>query len=251
MIHSVISFKNIPTKKINGIKINADYKIPAKDNSEQDIFVNTAKEKNKERFCTNLKTNTNINIAENHFKIDSQNKLLDDITMKVKESADRNKGYGAIMHLNNIIELLENDLEQIKLYSLNEAVLFHAKYKFQPEITNYENIRDIMFCISKKNCKKFPELKEVTQKAGNYFDEMFYSFINCYNKDNLKYANDIVQEYFDIINSKKLDAKEKEHYALNTCIDMVLTKEQILRNKDYFNQLFKKYNIDYKIKDPQ
>lgn len=251
MIHSIISFKNIPIKKLNGINLPADYKIRPKESNE-DIFINTQPKEKKDRFCTSINKGELNNLSRNEFLINLKNKTLENKTMRVFEINNRKKGYGAIMHLNNIIEVLENDLEKIELFSLQEAILFHAKYKFQPKVKNYEDIKDIMFCISQKNCDNFPELKKVTQKAANFFDDMFYtSILNNKNKDIIKESNDIMQEYFDTVNSKKLSISEQEYYALNTSIDMFLTKDRILKNKDFFNKLFEKYNIDYKIKDPQ
>lgn len=251
MINSIISFKNIPIKKLKGINVPVNYKIKEKD-SEEDIFINTHPKEKKGKFYTSINKGILNNLSQNEFSIDLKNKTLEDETMRVFDINDRKKGYGAIMHLNNIIEVLENDLEKIELFSLQEAILFHAKYKFQPKVKNYEDIRDIMFCISQKNCDNFPELKKITQKAANFFDDMFYtSIFNNKNKDIIKDANDIMQEYFDTVNSKKLSISEQEYYALNTSIDMFLTKDRILKNKDFFNKLFEKYNIDYKIKDPQ
>lgn len=251
MIHSIISFKNIPIKKLNGINLPADYKIRPKESNE-DIFINTQPKEKKDRFCTSINKGELNNLSRNEFSINLKNKTLENKTMRVFEINNRKKGYGAIMHLNNIIEVLENDLEKIELFSLQEAILFHAKYKFQPKVKNYEDIKDIMFCISQKNCDNFPELKKVTQKAANFFDDMFYtSILNNKNKDIIKESNDIMQEYFDTVNSKKLSISEQEYYALNTSIDMFLTKDRILKNKDFFNKLFEKYNINYKIKDPQ
>lgn len=251
MINSIISFKNIPIKKLKGINVPVNYKIKEKD-SEEDIFINTHPKEKKGKFYTSINKGILNNLSQNEFSIDLKNKTLEDETMRVFDINDRKKGYGAIMHLNNIIEVLENDLEKIELFSLQEAILFHAKYKFQPKVKNYEDIRDIMFCISQKNCDNFPELKKITQKAANFFDDMFYtSIFNNKNKDIIKDANDIMQEYFDTVNSKKLSISEQEYYALNTSIDMFLTKDRILKNKDFFNKLFEKYNIDYKIKDSQ
>ena len=251
MINSIISFKNIPIKKLKGINVPVNYKIKEKD-SEEDIFINTHPKEKKGKFYTSINKGILNNLSQNEFSIDLKNKTLEDETMRVFDINDRKKGYGAIMHLNNIIEVLENDLEKIELFSLQEAILFHAKYKFQPKVKNYEDIRDIMFCISQKNCDNFPELKKITQKAANFFDSLFFmTMFDDKNKNIIQEANDIIQEYFDMINSKKLSISEQEYYALNTSIDMFLTKDRILKNKDFFNKLFEKYNIDYKIKDSQ
>ena len=49
------------------------------------------------------------------------------------------------------------------------------------------------------------------------------------------------------MSTKKLEPQDKVDYAFKNVLDMYLTKEKILENKDFFNALFKKFNIDYKI----
>lgn len=144
--------------------------------------------------------------------------------------------------------MMENDLDKIELYSLGQAVLFHEKCKFEPQLKNIYDIIDSLDFISKKDCKKIPQIKDVEKEAGEYFDEIqFTNGIYCLNPRKLEYANSLVSRYIEAVNSKKLTPEEKEEYGFPQGFDMVLTKEKVLENKDFFNGLFKKFDIDYEI----
>ena len=45
----------------------------------------------------------------------------------------RGKGFGELLCLTNIIEMIENKINLIRLYSKNTAIYFHSKYKFEPK----------------------------------------------------------------------------------------------------------------------
>ena len=252
MINSIISFKKIPFEKIDNTKIVKEYSIPVKDNQGYDYFVRINPDYEKDKFETSIDTIGFDNVAKNKFAVDFKNKEIKNAGMDVWKTADRGKGLGVVMHLNNVMELMENDLKAIKLYSMADAVFFHAKCKFKPDLKDQEDVIDTLFAISKKDYSKYPELEEVVNLAGEYFDEVYYtSGRHCRDKEKLDYANMIVQKYLDIMTSKRLSQQEKLEYGFAKGFDMILTKERIVENKEFFNNLFKKYNIDYEIKDPQ
>ena len=248
MINHIISFKRIPFKKIDNSKIAQEYNIPVSDKNGYDVFVRINEDYGTDHFETSIDTIDESNLAKNQFSIDHINKLLNNGGMDVWRKSNRGKGLGVVMHLNSIMELLENNLDKIYLYSLGQAVLFHGKCKFEPQLDSMDEIMDTMYTISCKDCKKIPELKEVVKQAGDYFDEVQYSSgVNCLKPKNLEYANEIVQKYIDILSKKRLSPAEKEEYSFPIGFNMVLTKEKILENKDFFNGLYKKFNIDYEI----
>lgn len=246
MITSIISFKQIPFIKKNGIKIAAPYTIPVK--NDADAFVRIEEKDKKNAYATVIKNEYCDEFARNNFDINIENKVLSNGNMDVKEIKNREKGFGAVMHLNNIIELFENDLDKIELFSTGSAIPFHAKYKFEPILNNKDTIEDFLYLISLKDSSEFPEIEQPVKAAGKYLDEIHYTGgYYCLNKDKLKYAKDIVISYIDAINSKKLTPAQREKYGFESGIEMVLTKEKILENKDFFNSLFKSHGIDYKI----
>ena len=47
---------------------------------------------------------------------------------------------------------------------------------------------------------------------------------------------------------KNFDKNRQKEYTLYNCVDMRLTREDVLKNADYFNSILKKHNLDYTIK---
>lgn len=246
MISKIVSFKQIPFKTADDKKIPVKYTIPVKDDG--DLFVRTYPEYDGVNFVTSVDDKYLNNVAKNKFGINTKNKILSNGGMNVTNKSFKNKGLGVVMHLNSIMQLFENDLEKIELTSLGEAVLFHGKCKFEPKLRDIDEILNAMYTISQKDCAKYPELKEVTEAAGKFFDETFITGgVNCLNTDKMKLANEITKNYIEIMNTKKLTKEEREEYGFDNGFDMVLTKEKILENKDFFNGLFKKFEIDYEL----
>ena len=61
----------------------------------------------------------------------------------------------------------------------------------------------------------------------------------------MKKTNDLINRYFNKISNKK---EEYKNHPFKFGIHMKLTMENILKNKDFFNELFKKHKINYVIK---
>lgn len=234
--------------KRGDIKVVSPYTIPQKYDS--DVFVKIEPhEKHKNKFETLINIREKKNLARNEFVIDKEEKTLKNAGMDVWSTKQRGKGFGVILHLNNIIELMENDLDKIELYSMGQAVLFHGKCKLQPALRDKDDIETALYTVSLKDYNKFPQIENVVQKAVDCLNEIFFTGgLYCLNKENLKKANDIVDEYIELINTQKLTPQEREDFGFPSGFDMVLTKERILENKEFFNNLFEKYKIDYKIK---
>ena len=137
--------------------------------------------------------------------------------------------------------ILENKIEKFKICSKDTAIYFHSKYKFKPAIKNFEE-RDKALISIIKNCKnKHSEIKDEAEKI------LKDTKTNC-NAENQRElcvkTNVLLNKYLQLVMNKKDDYLS---HPINTTIDMVLTKDSILENKDFFNNLFQKHNIDYKI----
>lgn len=250
MISPIISFKKIPFESIGKVKIPSQYSLPVK--NDCDVFVKVHADSKENAFVTEIEDFEKKNIATNKFKIDFLNGLIKNAGMDVWGNLDRGKGFGIVMHLNNVMALFENNLERIQLESLGQAVFFHSLCKFEPDLKDRDDIETTLVFISSKDTKKYPDLKESVQKADKMLDEiMITGGMYCRSDKNLKRANDIVKEYIELILQKKLDKQEKEEYGFNQGFRMVLTKERILENKDFFNKLFESKGIDYEIKSPE
>lgn len=146
----------------------------------------------------------------------------------------RQKGYrfGEILRLFSIVELIQEGLDAINIISRPSAAIFHKKYKFQSDLFMKDAAKMVMNQISRDNLDK--ELEPVNKKAKN-----------CIFGFNLLQANEILDEYLSIIADKNLSSKA--HILNCGGIPMKLTLENINKNSDFFNTLFKKHKIDFKI----
>lgn len=247
MIDKIIPLQKLVFVKRRTFRLMPSYKIG--NNNGKDIFVKVKTDNiRRNEFKTLIKANYSNSIAKTNFRLNKKLKILHCSTMDVFDKKQRGKGYGIIMHLTNIIELMENDFDKIRLMALPSAILFHGKCKFVPVLEDKNDIMNAMFDIARKKSDVYKDLKPVIVKAGEYFDELYSTGgLLCLNPNKLKYANGIAKEYIEIISKKKLSPEERKKYTFNFVMNMELTKEEILKNKDFFNKLFKKFNIDYKI----
>ena len=97
------------------------------DNKHEPIFVSTIKENNK--FKTILINNKNNLVGINSFKI--QENTFNGCNMNALLNNNKHTGLGEI-----IIDMIENNLQKIQIFSLSKATPFHLKYKFKP--INYQ-----------------------------------------------------------------------------------------------------------------
>ena len=150
----------------------------------------------------------------------------------------RNKGLGTCMHLTNIIYMFENNLNQIELYSTSQAIPFHIKFGYKP--------------VDKWNTGLAKNIREISNDYTEYLKKhsLEADFLLKSNfSDELKSSlgNKLLYRYTkDALNCK---SKEELEYLFSKGTPMILTKKSILKNKDFYNNLFKKYKIDYQITD--
>ena len=143
------------------------------------------------------------------------------------------------MHLCNIIELLENKCDEIIFPSFKKAIFFHAKLNFEPKINN---IKDIKKHLQKDILEKdLPsDMKDFKKQALNIINDKTTPQENL-----LKSGNSLINDFIQTIIKKGLD---REQYGIFEGFTMHLTKEKILNNKDFYNNLLKIFHIDYIIK---
>ena len=160
--------------------------------------------------------------------------------------AYRQKGYhlGEILRLSSIIMILENNIKSFEIFSLPEAIFFHKKYKFNPNISN-ETTMKFFLADTIDNCQKKKKFQDIYKEANR--------ILNNSNKQNtqnnspldlINKTNELMNIYFNKILSKK---DEYKHHHFQFGMQKRLSQENILEYKDFFNKLFKKHNIDYTI----
>lgn len=200
-------------------------------------------------FSTDIFDENHTQVGYNSFNINLVSKTLNGYFIKVTNAADRQKhGYGEIMRLASIIDMLENNLRSISILSKTEAIMFHYKYGFKPQVDGYGEVMEILHNICKD---KTPELKEIRENAGALLDETFsgglwfgldFSFV--------KKGVDVVENYLAVAKEKHLKWNSDRYSRgvnFNKDIDMRLFAESVRKNKDFYNDLFEKHDFDYRI----
>lgn len=225
-----ISFEALKFKKINEMQVPEIFK--ATNNETKDCFVKT----NLKRKYFNLTV------------VDSKNKELGcSILNTLRErtfynatigSSTKNQGVGSIMHLTHIISMLENQIDKIELYSMGNAIFFHSKFKFEPDISSFEDITD--FLVKEILLKRSKDTRFTKTISDTY-----NLFSNTSQKDKIEQGNKIIYDYLQTVNKLKLN--NDDNFSIINGFDMVLTKDKVLQEKEYFNKLFKRFGIDYQI----
>ncbi len=216
--------------------------LKAIDNNSNPVLVTTIKEN--EKFKTLLINKEKSIIGVNSFKINE--KIFNGSRMD-SYSNNEHVGLGEIMRLTSIINVIENNLRKIQIFSLNEAIPFHLKYKFKPKIQTDDSMLDILNRIASSEEKK---LSNYSQKAEEIFSDIFFN--GSINQEHNYYEElpDFIISYVNKIREEKLPwNKTLNSPGLNFKEDlpMELTIQNIKDNKSFFNDLFAKHKIDYKI----
>lgn len=151
-------------------------------------------------------------------------------------STQESKGLGTCMHLLNIIEMFENQINNIDLLSASSAIPFHTRLGFYP-CDKWENgLSENIERIVKNNIKG---LETYTKSA----DRLLKSKLS--NEEKTVFGNKLLFDYTKAA-INKLSKSELEYLFLNET-HMRLGKEYILNNKNFYNDLLGKYYIDYEI----
>lgn len=148
---------------------------------------------------------------------------------------------GELLRLSSIITMLKNKYKSIKIYSINEAVYFHSKYKFEPNIEDINEAKLVLKSISEDLSPQFSDIAKNAKKL----------LLKKPNKKNLKSKIDYLNKVNDLVNIyiKKvlLLTKNGEGHDFAKGFDMILTEETIKKHAKFFNNLFKKHGINYQI----
>ena len=159
----------------------------------------------------------------------------------MQEFRNKGLGIGEMLRLTSIIAILENKIKEFFIYSKNTAIYFHSKYKFQPAIDTFSH-RDFILENIIKNCKnKYENIKEDAQILLERAREEKKPESQ---RELCKETNELLKKYFNKIKENK---DEQKSHPFDIGFRMVLTEDEIIKNKDFFNNLFKKYNVNYKI----
>lgn len=205
-------------------------------------LVTTSKKQNYMTYETRLNNRFGKTLGYEIYSIDDITSQASGYSIYVEEDY-RNKGFnfGEILRLSSIITMVENKIKNFYIYSVKTAPFFHAKYKFFPDISSIVNAENILNTIIIKCKGKNETLKN---EAEELLDELIsinkLKSIDIFCKD----TNNILNEYMQMVLK---DKKKYKSHPFPCGFNMKLTLDEILKNKDYFNSLFAKHNINYKI----
>ena len=225
-----ISFQSLKIINSDGLKLFKGFKCRDRNSQLYNVNINKVAELRYEISAKPLNTHTPVSAADRRFNEDSIN--LDLISTNISK---QKQGLGTILNLANIIEMLENkNIKMIKGYSMSTAIPFHAKNGFS---TN--GIWDGSLCSNIEKIASLKSPKWLAQKAKL----LLYRQQELSWEEKTTLGNSIMNDYL------KLSIKNKQDLTgeFSNGIDMFLEQKTVIENKDYYNKLFKKYNIDYEI----
>lgn len=231
------SFGNIKMYESDLFNLSRDFSCRAKDKDRTFYNVSVEKSEYSDGYIIKFNNDECIDpLAEEDMRIYPEFNYLVVDNMETETEA-RGNGLGTCMHLTNIIHLMENNVSRIELLAAPSAIPFHIKCGFKPQITldneySLKNIRTIANDTT-------PELAEYAQDAK----ELLKTRLSPALKNKL--ANKILLGYTK--KAIKIMDTEDQKALFPHSIDMYLTKKDVIRNKNFYNKLFNKYNVDYQI----
>ena len=190
---------------------------------------------------TEVKNMYNKSLGHEMYSFNSDSQTGTGATMLV-EREYRQKGFkiGEILRLSSIMGIIENDISEFEIYSKPTSIFFHSKYKFEPAITSFEERNAALLTIINNAKEGFEEFRT---EAEELLEESYRKNTPEIQRNLCKETNLLLEKYIE----KIIKTDNYKNFPFRSGIRMVLTREKIIQNKDFFNSLFAKHGIDYKI----
>ena len=192
-------------------------------------------------FVTELRNKTGKLLGFEHYThFNNTNYMTGLLINVIPEYRRKNYYLGEILRLTSIIQMLENNIKTFSIVSKDSAIYFHSKYKFQPSVISFHDRNKLLDTITEDTTPNFQDLalkgKELADKIKAEKSSLKQRILSME-------ANELFTQYINrTLSEKNIDA-HRFHWSMS----MTLEQKDILKNKDYFNGLFAKHNIDYKI----
>lgn len=196
------------------------------------------------RWVIEIKNSLNKVFGKEIISMDTDNKAITGLDIIV-EPEYRQKGFnfGELLRLFSVMEMHKNNSPFIKIYSKHSAIYFHSKYKFAPCNTAFAYRNRILESMAQNKSSDFEDL---VQKAKNLRElSRTTKDIPEKQRELCIETNNLAGEYIKRVLIQSTNPQNQHPFCYG--MDMILTKENIIKNKDFFNNLFAKYGIDYKI----
>jgi hypothetical protein len=171
--------------------------------------------------------------------LSKSDETLEGVQLYVNQDTS-NANLGQILTLSSLIEFKINQLKNFKLFTLKEAIPFHAKYGFVIDNDNPEFLLDGMKQIKKS---KVPNLDDLKQKASLLMPKLSsreYTVAN--DPKTLEQACKTLSEYIKYLSRLGL---KKEEPTFDYGTRLKLSTWDFEKNKVYLNELLKKHKIDF------
>ena len=152
------------------------------------------------------------------------------------------KSVGELLRLVSIMEMFENNKNEIEIYSKPNAIYFHSKYKFEPHINSFFNRDNSLISCIENRCN---EMRSEQEEAVKLLEKI-RTLTEVEDKRNYcKIVGSFIKRYIEKVLT--LPKEQQIFYPFDYGFNMKLTKENVLKNMEFFNKLFKKHGINYKI----
>ncbi len=162
------------------------------------------------------------------------------VNQEYQNTGKKNFRFGEILRLASIIEMIENNIPALNIYSKDTAIFFHAKYKFIPTIKTLREHNKALEVIATNTDKDFDKFKtQATALIKKIKEEPLAENQRVLCDE----ANILIQQYIEQVLNKKATKK----HPFNNGMDMTLTRDNIIKNREFFNDLYRKHGIDYEI----
>lgn len=218
-------------KDLDGIRYLK--RMPVKANNDEIVYLSTVKAPDNLEICSYV-TDKKYNILGYHEYYINED-ILDGDYMEVYPKHQR-KGIGEILRLASIMMFKENNLKEMLLDSMSTAIPFHMKYRFKPEFPCYQ--QDKTQHLLQNIIYRTKEPSDFNKLAKKLSSELYLT------KDENKYEKSLskfITQYV-IQNRRRWD---DAGFLYN--LSLKLDDKTIKANADFYNKLFKKHEIDYKI----
>lgn len=157
--------------------------------------------------------------------------------MEVVSSSNRKRGYGEILRLASLMEMKENNIKDIKIMAYPQAVPFHLKYRFNLYFKGKDEITNILKDIINNNAS----VKGFKEKAAKLLQ-------NVHKCDNVDEKAEFHREVNKLVKDYVMQNRFRwESAKFDKGVPMTLDLPTVKSNADFYNKLFVKHGIDYKI----
>lgn len=240
--------------ELNGIQVLKPFKLETQ-HKPIEVLVKQNLDSNNTSFVTDIFECDNPKpVATHTYFIDKLKNVFSGLNIET-DYYHQNRGYAELMRLISIMLMKENNLKSNNIVSRFEAVPFHLKYNFDidgiqtvQESENWTSVIDALESCKKWTCcfdKKTAQ--EITDKSNQLLTRIESSSSSeQLEQDVCKFF----EKFYKNINSKgsgQTFAEEMNYYNLMSNFYMSLGMDKIQLHSKFFNELFEKHGIDYKI----